>query len=153
MTTLSPARRRELRAAAHHLNPVASVADKGLSPAVVAEIERALATHELIKVRIYGEDRAARAELMAAICQALGAEAVQHIGNILVIWREKPAEVAAEAKPPRPARKSARTTGTESFARSARSKVLAAAKPSRQTTRRAPGTPSRSSGHRVRTPR
>lgn len=153
MTTLTPARRRELRAAAHHLNPVASVADKGLSPSVVAEIDRALATHELIKVRIYGEDRAARAELMATICQALRAEAVQHIGNILVIWREKPAEVAAEAKPPRPARKPVRTTGTESFARSARSKVLAAARPSRQTARQGFSTPARTTGQRSRSPR
>ncbi|MBL8448001.1 MAG: YhbY family RNA-binding protein [Zoogloeaceae bacterium] len=91
MPSLTPARRRALRAEAHHLDPVVSVAAKGLTPTVLAEIDRALTAHGLIKIRIYGEDRAVRADLMSAICAESGSEAVQHIGNILVIWREPPA--------------------------------------------------------------
>lgn len=100
MDEISSARRRELRAEAHHLNPVVSVADKGLTPAVLAEIDRALTIHGLIKVRTYGQDRTIRANLMEDICRATGAAPVQLIGNLLVLWREKPAE-AVEEKPAR----------------------------------------------------
>lgn len=148
MNLLSPARRRELRAAAHHLHPVVSVAGNGLSPAVVAEIDRALATHELIKVRIYGEDRVQRGELLETICQQVAAQAVQHIGNILVLWREKPAETEAAPAPTRP--KAARSAEPKkNFARTARAQVLAAAAPSR----RASPTYSRPGAPRARSPR
>jgi len=106
MTDLTPAQRRELRARAHHLNPVVSVAGNGLSPSVLAEIDQNLKAHELIKVRVYGEDRDARAQLMTDICEQTGAASVQHIGNILVLWREAPAEEKpapeVKAKPARP---------------------------------------------------
>ncbi|KAA3655130.1 MAG: ribosome assembly RNA-binding protein YhbY [Proteobacteria bacterium] len=100
MTDLTPVQRRALRARAHHLNPVVSVAGNGLSPSVLAEIKLALTAHELIKVRVYGEDRDARQQLMAEICEQTGAANVQHIGNILVLWREAPADEkpAAELK-------------------------------------------------------
>ena len=100
MTDLTPVQRRALRARAHHLNPVVSVAGNGLSPSVLAEINHALTAHELIKVRVYGEDRDARQQLMAEICEQTGAASVQHIGNILVLWREAPADEkpAAEVK-------------------------------------------------------
>ncbi len=92
MTDLTPVQRRALRARAHHLNPVVSVAGNGLSPSVLAEINHNLTAHELIKVRVYGEDRDAREQLMAEICKQTSAASVQHIGNILVLWREAPAE-------------------------------------------------------------
>ncbi len=98
---LSSSQRRALRAAAHSLNPVVAVAQQGLSPTVLAEIECALSAHELIKIRVYGEDRAVRETLMTQICEAVNAAPVQHIGNILVIWRKKPEAEAAEPKRPR----------------------------------------------------
>jgi len=110
MTDITSAQRRAFRAQAHHLNPVVSVAGNGLTPAVLSEIEKNLAAHELIKVRIYGEDRHQRAELMQAICDATGAANVQHIGNILVIYREAPPADKKPVKAPQKARlsKSAR---------------------------------------------
>jgi RNA-binding protein len=153
MNLLSPVRLRELRAAAHHLQPVVSVAGNGLSPAVVAEIDRALTTHELIKVRIYGEDRVQRGELLEAICQQVAAQAVQHIGNILVLWREKPAEAEPAEAPVRARPKASRSAEPKNFARAARAQVLAAAAPSRQAARRASPTSSRSGTPRARSPR
>jgi len=150
MAPLSPARRRELRAAAHHLNPVVSVAGKGLSASVVAEIERALSTHELVKVRIYGEDRAARASLMEAICQQVSAEPVQHIGNILVLWREKPAVASPAMETVKPRARAAKPAGPVAFARAARAKALAPASNTRQGARK--GVSARASGHRPRGP-
>jgi RNA-binding protein len=64
--------------------------DKGLTDAVIAEIGRALDAHELIKVRAGGMKRAEREAALAEICARLDAQAVQHIGKILVIFRKKP---------------------------------------------------------------
>lgn len=125
MTELTPTLRRSLRAQAHHLHPVVSIAGNGLTPTVLSEIERNLAAHALIKIRVYGEDRHQRAAWMKEICDQTGATEVQHIGNILVLWREKPAE-EKPAKPvargpARPAAKSrARAVPANSRARPAR---------------------------------
>lgn len=89
MTELTPAQRRAFRAQAHHLNPVVSVAGNGLTSAVLKEIDHALQAHELIKIRIYGEDRNERELILATICAELDAATVQHIGKTLVVWREK----------------------------------------------------------------
>jgi putative YhbY family RNA-binding protein len=89
MNELTPEQRRALRAAAHHLNPVVSIAQKGLSATVLKEIDNCLKAHELIKVRLYGIERADREALFTEICTALDCAQVQHIGNLLVLWRER----------------------------------------------------------------
>lgn len=98
MNTLNPAQRGELKARAHALHPVVSIASKGLAPTVLAEIDRCLKAHELIKVRVYGAERDDREALLAELCAQLDAAPVQHIGNILVIFRARPAEVSEESK-------------------------------------------------------
>jgi len=89
MPELSPARRRELKALAHKLDPVVMVGSAGMSPPVLAEIDRSLKSHELIKVRV-NADRAMREAILEEICRQTGAQAVQHIGKILVLFRENP---------------------------------------------------------------
>ena len=98
MKELMPAQRRALRARAHSLHPTVSVSQNGLTAPVLAEIERALKAHELIKIRIYGEQREAREALLRDICQAADAAPVQHIGHSLVVFRETP-EQAAQPTP------------------------------------------------------
>jgi len=100
MNKLSPAERRALRAAAHHLNPTVTIAAKGLAPSVLKEIDVSLTAHELIKVKLQGIERDARSRLMTEICTALDCAPVQSIGNILVLWRPKPPE-ATPGQPPR----------------------------------------------------
>ena len=102
MATLTPAGRRALRARAHALSPVVMVGGEGLSPNVLAEIERGLKSHELIKIRVLGEDRGGREGLLEEICARTGASAVQHIGKILVIHRKNPEP--APSPQPSPAR-------------------------------------------------
>jgi putative YhbY family RNA-binding protein len=93
---LSPAERKALKARAHRLEPVVWIGADGLSDAVVAEVERALAAHELIKVRAAALAREAREMAMAQICERCAAQPVQHIGKVLVLYRRKP-----EAEKPR----------------------------------------------------
>ena len=92
MTPLSPKRRSELRAEAHKLSPVVIIGDKGLTDEVIAEVDRSLRAHELIKVRAATDERDARAAWIEAICERLQAHAVQQIGKVFVIYRENPKE-------------------------------------------------------------
>jgi putative YhbY family RNA-binding protein len=98
---LTAGQRRELRARAHVLKPVVQIGNDGLSAGVVTETDRALAAHELIKVRILDEAREDRDAILEALCAATGAAAVQHIGKTLVLWRPKPVSEAAVAAPKR----------------------------------------------------
>lgn len=82
---------RQLRALAHPLRPVVTVASNGLSDAVLQELERALSDHELIKVKIAVGDRAQRELVVAALCERSGAQLVQRIGNIATLIRRNPA--------------------------------------------------------------
>lgn len=103
--TLTPAQRRALRAEAHALNPVVLMGTDGLTPAVQAEVDRALTAHALIKVRVAQDDRSQREAVLQTLTQALNAAAVQHIGKLLVLWRPLPAPALAERVPDkRPAR-------------------------------------------------
>jgi putative YhbY family RNA-binding protein len=104
---LTPAERQALKGRAHRLKPVVLVGEAGLTPTVAGEIERALTAHELIKIRVMGAERVARAALLAAVCAATGAAPVQHIGKVLVIFRERPPEAIAPA-PAAPPRRGAR---------------------------------------------
>lgn len=122
MSTLTPARRSELRAKAHPLSPVVMIGDKGLTDAIVAEVDRALKAHELIKVKAATDDREARAAWMAALCERLGAAPVQSIGKILVLWRENPEKAKAAAKPaPAPRKKPAKKPGASARQKGGRS--------------------------------
>lgn len=78
---------RQLRALAHERKPIVIIGEKGLTSAVLAEIEAALRYHELIKVRVNAEDRLVRDEYIANMCQALSAELVQRIGHIATLFR------------------------------------------------------------------
>jgi len=99
---LSPAQRKALKARAHSLHPVVTIGDKGLSPAVLREIDVNLKSHELIKVKAATDDRDAREGFLAQICIGLFAHPVQHIGKILVVYRPRPEpqeQLAAPRKP------------------------------------------------------
>ena len=107
MTELTSAQRRQLRARAHSLHPTVSVSQNGLTAPVLAEIERALKAHELIKIRVYGEQRQTREALLQDICRATDAAPVQHIGHILVVFRENPEQPPRQAATPPKAKKPA----------------------------------------------
>ena len=83
---------KQLRAIGHKLKPVVTVAGEGLSEGVLAELERALNQHELIKVKLAVGERSVKAAVTEELCATTGAELVQSIGNIILILRraEKP---------------------------------------------------------------
>ncbi len=87
---LTPAERSAKRAQAHSLKPSVLIGEQGLSDAVLAEIDRALHAHDLIKVRVAGDDRAGREQMLRDICLRLHAAPVQSIGRMLVLYRPLP---------------------------------------------------------------
>ncbi len=93
---LTTTERRAFRADAHHLDPVVMIGGDGLTEAVIKETDAALKAHGLIKVRVLGDDRAAREDMFAQLCEQLSAAPIQHIGKLLVLWRPQP-EKAAKA--------------------------------------------------------
>jgi len=89
MTTLSTKHKQLLKAKAHSLKPVVMLGDKGLTEAVLKEAEIALNTHELIKVKVAGQDRDAKREVLAEMSASLKADLIQVVGNIGVLYRKK----------------------------------------------------------------
>lgn len=92
---LTPAERKAHRADAHHLDPVVMIGSDGLTPAVRKEVDAALNAHGLIKIRVLGDDRAAREEIYQQLAGELNAAPVQHIGKLLVLWRPQPEKARA----------------------------------------------------------
>ncbi len=84
---LSNALKKQYRTIGHSLNPVISIAEKGLSENVRLELERALTDHELIKIKILAADRAAKKALLETIGQDFKAECVQSIGHMALLYR------------------------------------------------------------------
>ena len=122
---LTSDRRSALRAEAHKLRPVVLIGDKGLTESVVAEIDRALKAHELIKIRAGTDDREARGAWLVEICAKLEAHPVQQIGKVLVVYRanpeaRKPAATPPKAKPKGKPRGKPRAKPREAEAREAR---------------------------------
>lgn len=80
--------RQILKAKAHPLKPVVLLGSKGLTQAVHDEIDIALQSHELIKIKINGQEREDKKKMILDICEKSQAELIQQIGNIAVIYRK-----------------------------------------------------------------
>lgn len=86
--SLTSAEKSALKQQAHSLQPVVMIGQHGLTEAVIKEVAANLTAHELIKVRILGDDRDERKLWSEQLCEQTEAELVQHIGKILVLYRK-----------------------------------------------------------------
>jgi RNA-binding protein len=87
---LSDAQRKHLRRVGHDRHPIVLIGQGGLGPNVIAEMERALGDHELVKVRARVGDRDERDCLLAELARATGSELVQQIGHVGLFYRRHP---------------------------------------------------------------
>jgi RNA-binding protein len=85
--TLTGQQKRFLRGQAHALRPVITVGDKGITPALLSELDASLEHHELIKIKIRGADRAGRDATIASLARDCGAELVSRVGNVAALYR------------------------------------------------------------------
>ena len=84
---LSEHQKKHLRGLGHKLKPLIMVGDAGLSESLLAEFESTLDHHELLKVRVRVGDREARDGIIAQLCDKSGADLVQRIGNVALLYR------------------------------------------------------------------
>ncbi|MFQ3228651.1 ribosome assembly RNA-binding protein YhbY [Reinekea sp.] len=85
---LTQEQKKRFRTIGHQLSPVVTVADKGLSDSVMAEIQRALSDHELIKVKIVAEDREDKKTIIDTIIEQSSATLVQQVGHIALLLKK-----------------------------------------------------------------
>lgn len=111
------------------------IGDQGLTSAVIREAERSLKAHELIKIRAAGE-REDRDQWLEELANALNAAPVQHIGKMLVLWRENPdlAKARAKALQPPPKKKTPRLTRQQEEAMASKGSVSRTIKRRKKTT-------------------
>jgi len=87
---LTQEQKKQYKSIGHHLKPVLIVADNGLTEGVLAELERALSDHELIKIQLRITERESRLAAIAELCQTAKSELVQVIGKMALIYRKNP---------------------------------------------------------------
>lgn len=82
--------KKNLKAQAHNLHPFILMGSKGLTPNLIAETDSALTIHELIKVKLMGEDKSERKAIADQLCTDTQAELVQIVGHIATLYRKNP---------------------------------------------------------------
>ncbi|WP_339516250.1 ribosome assembly RNA-binding protein YhbY [Pseudomonas sp. RL_15y_Pfl2_60] len=87
---LTQEQKKQYKSIGHHLKPVVMVADNGLTEGVLAELERAISDHELIKVQVRITEREDRITAINELCKSANAELVQIIGKMALIYRKNP---------------------------------------------------------------
>ena len=81
---------KQYRAIAHKLHPIVTVGGQGLTEGIQSELDRALAVHELVKVRVNVGDREARDTIIKSLTETSAAELVQKIGHTATLLRHSP---------------------------------------------------------------
>lgn len=125
--------RSALRAAAHPLHPVVMIGDKGLTPAVLKEIDLNLNAHQLIKIRVNGQERAERDSTLETICDMLSCAVVHHLGKTLIVYRPDAEKAEAEER----ARNATRARRKPSEPYVSKKQAASGAKPTRKAAQKA----------------
>ena len=81
--------RADLLAASHALKPLVQLADEGLSASAVAQVERTLQHHELLKIRLQSKDREANDATAADLAKRTGSQLVARIGRVALLYRPR----------------------------------------------------------------
>ncbi len=87
---LTEHQKKHLRGLGHDLHPVVTTGAAGVTPAVLAELEEALSHHELLKVKVRADTREDRDAMVGQLCERTGAELIQRIGHVALLWRPNP---------------------------------------------------------------
>jgi RNA-binding protein len=78
---------KQLRTIGHQLKPIVMISENGLTEGVIAELDRALNDHELIKVKFAFEDRDAKNAAIEETLAITKAQLVQAVGKVALLYR------------------------------------------------------------------
>ncbi len=87
--SLTQEQKKQFKSIGHHLKPIVTIADNGLTEGVLAELDRALNDHELIKIQLRAE-RDDRKALIDQLCAQSSSLLIQSIGKVALIYRKNP---------------------------------------------------------------
>lgn len=87
-TELNKKQLKFLKTLTHGLDPIVRVGQHGLTEGVLKELEIALDHHELVKIKVAADDREARDKMLQKMCKKTGAQTVQQIGGVAVLYRQ-----------------------------------------------------------------
>ncbi len=82
--------RRSLRGHGHGLTPLVQIGKEGLTPAVVTQLGQALLDHELVKVKLVGENPESRFSVADALAREPGVQVVQVLGRTILVYKCHP---------------------------------------------------------------
>jgi len=85
--SLTADQKKHFRTLGHNLNPIVTVAGKGLTENIQLEVDRALEDHELIKVKLAVGDRDVKKQLIKELAEIVEATIVQEIGHVVLLYR------------------------------------------------------------------
>ncbi|MEC0230544.1 ribosome assembly RNA-binding protein YhbY [Paenibacillus alba] len=85
---LTGKQKRYLRSMAHHVDPIFQVGKGGVNEHLIRHIQEALEVRELIKITVLNNSGEDRNEVGAELAEQSGAELVQVIGKIVVLYKE-----------------------------------------------------------------
>jgi len=88
--SLTQEQKKHFKSIGHHLKPVVTVAEQGLKENLMAELDRALNDHELIKIQLRIAEREDRQAILTELCQQSSSILVQSIGKMALIYRKNP---------------------------------------------------------------
>lgn len=88
--SLTQEQKKHFKSIGHHLKPVVTVAEQGLKENLMAELDRALNDHELIKIQLRIAEREERQAILTELCQQSSSILVQSIGKMALIYRKNP---------------------------------------------------------------
>jgi len=85
---LNGKQKRYLRSLAHHIDPIFQVGKGGVNPNMIKQIADALEARELIKITVLRNATLEKEEIATDLASKTGAEIVQMIGNIILLYKE-----------------------------------------------------------------
>ena len=100
----------QLKGEAHSIKPSVLLGNKGLTPAVIDEINHALNAHELIKIKLTGIERTDKEGIINQICQALDAHLIQLVGHNVTLYRKNPEPIQPIIRPSATVNRAAKIT-------------------------------------------
>jgi RNA-binding protein len=86
---LTERQKKFLRREAHNLNPVVTLGDKGITDALIKELNAALEHHELIKVKVRAGDRDSRDQIITELTSGANAILISRVGNVAAMYRPR----------------------------------------------------------------
>jgi RNA-binding protein len=93
-------KRAELRAEAHHLDPLVQLGAHGVTPMLITSLDDALRTRELVKVQLGRPVEEKPRAIAERLAQETGAVVVQVIGRTATLYRENPELERKDGAPP-----------------------------------------------------